>query len=1615
MFLGGEVDNLLGQVTIYNAFGSVVQLANINANQVDISAPNGALVIDNPTGTEVTGTSPYTAFAPDMIWPGGDPATQAVLNPVLAAAYVANALYNTNGQYGTDSTNSTDNKNFTAALIGSVGQTPGPGLIPITVNGYIAIGNSTLVPGNSLVYFGTNYVLNLKGQITAGGSTAAQANSESPVGTSYQMDQKTKSLSTYFPTVPVEPLSTYTETFTGKLKTTSPTVSITGVTTGLVDGEPISGPNIQPGTTIQSLNVSTRTFTGHLSSEGDAANANNNTLGVSSKSGLALGDSVTGPGIPTGTTITAISSSSNTITISANVLTDFPTNGESLTASQITSITLSANPTANVPNGEILTADAPPTTPSPETFTGTLKQGSNAITAPSTIAGLAVGETVSGPGIPYGTTIQTLSTMPFTGSIDLSSDYNIDVNQSTWNSLVEGETVTGFGIQPGTTIVGLDQFVFSSSGPTYEVTLSTTPQFSGNWIFTATELTLSAAATIDGTESLTTGSSAINAGSVIINAGIIDVDSMINVGEPNNWSVNLPSSLTGTIQADQGEYNSSPVPFTGTLTNGSNSITSPSTTTGLLVGDVVIGAGIPTGTTIQALTTTTFSGSVSSANTIQVSASDQALLFVGDTVTGMGIQPGTTIQALTEIGFTGGGGGVSTYFVVLSTNPQFSGSESLTATHFTLSAAATISGTEIFTAQAPSLYALPVSLFSAGDQQITAQYNAATNKIILNNVNASSGPGFLSLDGAIISTNLSGMINVNTGNGQVTIDNATGIPVVVNNVNAASGTPNPSPSMVDITDTLLPAATNQTLYVYSSGGSIETYRGTSSQTVQQLEAGSPVSNPNGTTSSSTSYSPVSGEGFQWTVQAVLTQTLTQNVTPDGLGNDTTTYSTDGWQFVNPNDPWSSPEGQGLVRSLGSNAPAFQETVSATMQNWEGAFTAAYNGAGGFAPQQPSASVTVNNKKYTEDPWAYWFATDATLYLTDTIKADNPIAINFLGAAQSSVNIASNAPVILAGNVGNSNGNTTIFAPSIYQSSPSATITTGNLSLITTSGGVGSLAQPLSASLTTGGVPSVLATGSSGVYINLDSGALLGNVSSSGGGDVVIDATGNLTRASAGNPILANNITLASTNGTIGTAAAPLELLADGVVNANADGDINLEQTAGNLEVGQIISKSGDVTIKVDSGQILDANQTTSAQTGSITETNTIAQSLNLTNPTAAVNQTVTAFDNQVDAHYAGYWQLLDNGSVQNGILTLNAAGLAAYGAAAAVALNITAPAVVTDDEVQTYANNQYQADVNFFNLNLGSNWMTLPEFQTQYHSYWQLLNNGSVQNGVYTLNADAVSLYSGQAGIPPGVTFTGTLTNGSNSVTGISDTTGLFVGEDVTGAGIPAGTTILSIDSSTGTITLSASVPVNETSVEESLSAAASPAQVAAMVQTYVESLYQSDVTFFANNYGSSWMTLPVFVADFTYQATPDQVTALTMGAVWNTAQLTDEAPLVGLDPVDGSPVGYATPNISGKNVTLTASGSGGSIGQTATPVTIPLADLQTETPTNLTQAQITALEEATAPGSLVITPNGLLVTPTTQVLISATGTLNMTTGGSITIQGTSPNLTLGNVTGGAR
>ena len=84
------------------------------------------------------------------------------------------------------------------------------------------------------------------------------------------------------------------------------------------------------------------------------------------------------------------------------------------------------------------------------TFTGTLTSGSALVTGISSLTGLVAGVTVTGTGIPAGTTIKTVNTTPFIGTLTTGSALVTGIASTAW--LFAGKSVTGTGIPAGATI-----------------------------------------------------------------------------------------------------------------------------------------------------------------------------------------------------------------------------------------------------------------------------------------------------------------------------------------------------------------------------------------------------------------------------------------------------------------------------------------------------------------------------------------------------------------------------------------------------------------------------------------------------------------------------------------------------------------------------------------------------------------------------------------------------------------------------------------------------------------------------------------------------------------------------------------------------------------------------------------------------------------------------------------------------------------------------------------------------------------------------------------------------------------------------------------------------------
>jgi hypothetical protein len=253
----------------------------------------------------------------------------------------------------------------------------------------------------------------------------------------------------------------------------------------------------------------------------------------------------------------------------------------------------------------------------------------------------------------------------------------------------------------------------------------------------------------------------------------------------------------------------------------------------------------------------------------------------------------------------------------------------------------------------------------------------------------------------------------------------------------------------------------------------------------------------------------------------------------------------------------------------------------------------------------------------------------------SVKADKAVAINFFGVTpeQSSVAVKAVGNINLTDNIGNkaiyqmtdttgtentiygglkltsTNGGIQQSGGTIYGANATLSakggidlnnITTGKL--LTVSAKAGVTKTGLRATLMT--LPSS-SSGSTSPDINLNvhsaygakGDVSVGNIGSTSTGVVTITADGNLIQANDTDVITGQRINLSSANGTIGQADKALKVYAGQTptatdsltasLNATAYGDINLEQTTGDMRIGTINSSTGDVTLTT-SGSIVDA-------------------------------------------------------------------------------------------------------------------------------------------------------------------------------------------------------------------------------------------------------------------------------------------------------------------------------------------------------------------------------------------------------------------------------------------
>ncbi|WP_441235065.1 leukotoxin LktA family filamentous adhesin [Bradyrhizobium sp. 930_D9_N1_4] len=602
----------------------------------------------------------------------------------------------------------------------------------------------------------------------------------------------------------------------------------------------------------------------------------------------------------------------------------------------------------------------------------------------------------------------------------------------------------------------------------------------------------------------------------------------------------------------------------------------------------------------------------------------------------------------------------------------------------------------------------------SSDIKIGVKYNALTDQILVNGVVQGSG-GYVYLNGKIISTSTDGTaqgtIAVKGGAGTITVNNSTGLGLVTNTINTGVS----APSVIQIVDQL---QQQTTWYVYnpsaSGGQQVSTYRTNSVN--------------------ASAYNPAMLTGLSGTAgiqYAVKPNMYYQWVDTATLDRPTTSTQFDyGWHYT-PNssgDNWTRTVSlvENVMQATGGGGNTgqlqtanFQEVITAT---------GGYHGGGGNTHPEKCCGA---DAQYN---WYQQIYDHLTLTLTNTVKASNPINIQFSGGGVSTVAVTSNSGIVINGPINNLSGDTTVRAlgtNSAITAGANANnpMISGKNVTLQGDGGIGSLGtngvpvqvQVYGGSLTATSIDRDIAIAAVG-SLSINQVAVNSGVSGRAPqGSVFISATGDINSAAAydvATPVvIGKNIEINSSGGAIGATSSvvngattltnikPLVIQATGTTQSDGtvDGGVlesasatgtYIVQSKGDLRIGTIQSSGGPVFLAAagsdgNQASILNGRATVGISAAETAHLQDVWNNLNLLNgnpATAAVN----SYQSMVTAAYNDYFQL-KNIAFANGTYNPTSVGQTVLRAQVAAKLGID-PANVTTTQMKVEATTRFLKD-----------------------------------------------------------------------------------------------------------------------------------------------------------------------------------------------------------------------------------------------------------------------------------------------------------------------------------
>jgi len=487
---------------------------------------------------------------------------------------------------------------------------------------------------------------------------------------------------------------------------------ITNVTSlaGVTVGQVIAGPTISFTAITTNASASLTKVSINASFTAITTSGSPTLTSVSSLTGLAIGQVLTGAGIPANTAISAISGT--TITMSANA-----------TATVSTAVTITSS--ASLAVGQVLS--------SPVSFTGITTSGSPTITGITSVTGLAAGQGLTGTGIPANTVISSItgSAAPYSITMSANANYTITTAEpitstgpiplNTTISSISGTTITmsakaNATISSAMTIVSSGPIPYNATITSVGATAPYSITMSAPANVTPAPIVISGVTTA-GSNTITNAWGVGASGTVVL-TGLVAGQPLTGVGIPagatiTSWGTVYPYSITMSQNATA---TLAPVTFTGVTTSGSPTLTSVSTVTGLAVGQALTGTGIPANSVISAISSTApYTITMVSATTGAAANATLTVTALSTITTSeiMSFPAGVSLTCLSPVPITSGGEVLTSPTVSTVSSPA---AETLTVGQgtITISQPAISTGSGTATVATPDPYeVVPVDPLSA--------------------------------------------------------------------------------------------------------------------------------------------------------------------------------------------------------------------------------------------------------------------------------------------------------------------------------------------------------------------------------------------------------------------------------------------------------------------------------------------------------------------------------------------------------------------------------------------------------------------------------------------------------------------------------------------------------------------------------------------------------------------------------------------------------------------------------------------------------------------------------------------------------------------------------------